>query len=229
MRYITTIDAARPALRGIADHSWHARALCHGMAPREADRLFFPRPRDHKAIAAAKSLCGQCPVKRDCFNHALGNGTKEGIWGGLTEAERRAWQAKISERLDYARVRAAFLGRDVHLSAAEREAVTRHAHVRGWSPERLAYTLRLDLDYARDLMREAAHAVEDRDRYWDLYGTTENQPQDQDENGDRDDAAPIEAEDDEEPGGTKDTPPVSAPVPGHVHTHALIAALGRAA
>ncbi|MFF8958686.1 WhiB family transcriptional regulator [Streptomyces sp. NPDC014894] len=227
MRYITTIDATRPALRGIADHSWHARALCRDLAPQRADELFFPRPRNHKAIAQAKSLCGGCPVKKDCFNHALDNGTKEGIWGGTTEAERQAWQAKISERLDYARVRAAFLGRDVHLSAAERKAVTRHAHVRGWTPERLAYTLQLDLDYARDLMREAAHAVEDRDRYWDLYGTTEDQPQDEGEGESPDDAA---AEtDDKQPGDKKDTPPVSSPVPGHIHTTALIAALGKAA
>ncbi|WP_329558828.1 WhiB family transcriptional regulator [Streptomyces uncialis] len=222
LRYITTIDATRPALRGIADHSWHARALCRGLAPQRADELFFPRPRNHKAIAQAKSICGGCPVKRDCFNHALDNCIKEGVWGGLTEAERRAWQAKISKRLDYARVRAAFFGRDVHLSAAEREAVTRHAHVRGWTPERLAYTLQLDLDYARDLMREAAHAVEDRDRYWDLYGTTEDQGEDEAD-------ATVVTPDDEQPCDEESTPPVSSPVPGHIHTQALIAALGKAA
>ncbi|MFD9715844.1 WhiB family transcriptional regulator [Streptomyces sp. NPDC059076] len=229
MRYITTIDATRPALRGIADHSWHARALCRDLPPAEADRLFFPGRRNHKAIAQAKALCGGCPVKRDCFNHALDNATKEGIWGGTTEAERRTWQAKISKRLDYARVRAAFLGRDVHLSTAEREAVTRHAHVRGWSPERLAYTLQLDLDYARDLMREAAHAVEDRDRYWDLYTTTEeNQAEDQDQGDDEADVM-ADAPDDEQPGHEESTPPVSSPVPGHIHTQALIAALGKVA
>ncbi|MGW5679625.1 WhiB family transcriptional regulator [Streptomyces sp. NPDC003860] len=229
MRYITTVDATRPALRGIADHSWHSRSLCRGLAPADADRLFFPRPRDHKAIAQAKTLCGGCPVKKDCFNHALDNGTKEGIWGGLTEGERQAWQAKVSERLDYARVRAAFIGRDVHLSIAERKAVTRHAHVRGWSPERLAYTLQLDLDYARDLMREAAHAVEDRDRYWDLYGSADDQPQDEGEGEDESPGdAPAET-DDEQSGDKTDTPPVSSPVPGHIHTHALIAALGKAA
>ncbi|MFI1886028.1 WhiB family transcriptional regulator [Streptomyces jumonjinensis] len=228
MRYITTIDATRPALRGIADHSWHTRGACHGMDSKLADKLFFPRPRDHKSIAQAKTLCGGCPVKKDCFNHALDNSTKEGIWGGLTEAERQAWQAKISERLDYARVRAAFIGRDVHLSTAERKAVTRHAHVRGWSPERLAYTLQLDLDYARDLMREAAHAVEDRDRYWDLYGSADDQPQHEDADESPQGTAD-ETAGDEQPAGEKPTAPVSAPVPGHIHTHALIAALGKAA
>ncbi|MET9296591.1 WhiB family transcriptional regulator [Streptomyces sp. NPDC003077] len=209
MRYITTTDTPPPALRGIADHSWHARGLCHGMTPADSDELFFPAPRDHEAIAEAKSICGRCPVKKDCFAYALDNEIRYGLWGGLTEAERRPWHAKVSKRLDYSRVRAAFQGRDIHLSDAEREAVTRHAYVRGWSPQRLAYTLRLDLDWARDLMRKAAHAVDDRDRYWGLYGedgTTGNE-RDQDEN--------------EEPS--------TSPVTRQVHTQALITALGKAA
>ncbi|MGW1194470.1 WhiB family transcriptional regulator [Streptomyces sp. NPDC002536] len=211
MRYITTDDAPPTPLRGIADHSWHVHGLCHGMTPEDADELFFPKPRDHQAIAEAKSICSRCPVKRDCFNHALDNTIKDGIWGGLTEAERRPWHAKINKRLDYARVRAAFQGRDVHLSDAEREAVTRHAYVRGWSPERLAYTLQLDLDWARDLMRNAAHAVADRDRYWDLYDDEETDTTD-------DERTPHDEDE-----------PTSSPVTRQVHTHALIAALGKAA
>ncbi|MFI0743291.1 WhiB family transcriptional regulator [Streptomyces sp. NPDC021100] len=212
MRYITTDDAPPTPLRGIADHSWHVRGLCHGMTPEDADEIFFPKPRDHQAIAEAKSLCGRCPVKRECFTHALDNAIKDGIWGGLTEAERRPWHAKVNARLDYARVRAAFAGRDVHLSDAERAAVTRHAYVRGWTPERLAHTLQLDLDYARDLMREAAHAVADRDRYWDLYDS-QDEPT----------TAPDQSRDDED-----EDEPASSPVTRQVHTHALIAALGKA-
>ncbi|MFF3556196.1 WhiB family transcriptional regulator [Streptomyces tsukubensis] len=82
------------------------------------------------AIAHAKSICSGCPVRKACFNSALEQGSKECVWGGTTEKERRPWQAKLHARLDYERVRAAFLGRDVHLSTAEREAVTRHAHRR---------------------------------------------------------------------------------------------------
>ncbi|MGW4200955.1 WhiB family transcriptional regulator [Streptomyces sp. NPDC004726] len=220
MRYITTNDD-RPMLRGLADHSWHARSACRSLSPAEADKLFFPLPRDHQAIARAKSICGPCPVKRACFNSALEQGSKEGIWGGLTEKERQPWRAKISKRLDYERVRAAFLGRDVHLSDAEREAVTRHAYVRGWTPERLAHALRLDLDYARDLIREAAHAVADRDRYWDLYGST---AEDQgDDNSSQGDAASEDEAADAEPGTE------FSPVPRHIHTQALITALGKAA
>ncbi|MEU5159624.1 WhiB family transcriptional regulator [Streptomyces sp. NPDC020875] len=223
MRYITTTDD-RPILRGIADHSWHARSACRDLPPSESDRLFFPLPRDHRSIAEAKSLCGGCPVKKACFNAALEQGSKEGIWGGLTEKERRPWRAKISKRLDYERVRSAFLGRDVHLSDAERETVTRHAYVRGWSPERLAHTLRLDLDYARDLMREAAHAVADRDRHWGLYGTAG----DQDDDGERPENSGSDGETSDDEQDEKPAEEFS-PVARHIHTKALITALGKAA
>ncbi|MGC4972504.1 WhiB family transcriptional regulator [Streptomyces sp. DT199] len=55
----------------------------------DADAVFFPLPRDHEAIAEAKELCGWCPVRRDCLDFALENVLNEGVWGGLTEAERR--------------------------------------------------------------------------------------------------------------------------------------------
>lgn len=166
MRHIITNTQPVPSLRGIADISWHARGNCHDLASEEADRMFFPAPRAHADIAEAKTLCGTCPVRQDCFTHALDNDIRWGLWGGLTEAERKPWHAKVTKRLDYTRVRAALMGRDVHLTAAERDAVTRAAYVRGWNAARLAYALRIDLDHARDLLRRAAHAIADRDRYW---------------------------------------------------------------
>lgn len=166
MRHITTNTQPVPVLRGIADASWHARGRCHGLAPAEADRLFFPAPRAHRDIAEAKSLCGACPVRQDCFTYALDNDLRWGLWGGMTEAERKPWRAKVAQRLDYTRVRAALLGRDVHLSPVERDAVTRHAAVRNWTSKRLAYILAVDVEHARDLMRQARQAITDRDRYW---------------------------------------------------------------
>ncbi|AJE81582.1 hypothetical protein SLNWT_1206 [Streptomyces albus] len=208
MRHITTNDTPAPILRGIADHSWQARGLCNGLAPNDIDELFFPGARARSAIDEAKSICGRCLVKKACFDYALDNEIRQGVWGGLTEAERRPWHAKVNKRLDYSRVKAAFEGRDVHLSDAERDAVTRHAYVRGWSPERLAYTLRLDLDWARDLMRNAAHAVADRDRYWDQADDAESTDDETAE--DDDDASSVQ-------------------VPRQVQTDSLIAALRKAA
>ncbi|WP_435124501.1 WhiB family transcriptional regulator [Actinacidiphila sp. bgisy144] len=219
MRHITTNSTSTPALRGIADHSWHARAACRGLDPTTAERLFFPAPRARGDIAQAKRICATCPVKQACFDYALDTESRRGMWGGLTETERRPWHAKVAKRLDYNRVKAAFQGRDIHLSPAERDAVTRHAYTRGWTAERLAYALRLDLLWARDLMRNAAHDVADRDRYW---GLTEGA----DLNDEEEELAPgadpeEEALDDDAatPGG----------VTRHVHTAALIAALRKAA
>lgn len=163
MRHITTYDTPT-GLRGIGDTSWHTRGACHGMDVEDADAVFFPGPRDHEDIAEAKELCGWCPVRRDCLNYALENSLKEGIWGGLTEAERRPWHDGLSQRLDYQRVTAIFRGRDVHLTAAERQIVIDHAYVRGWQPDRLAVALRISRTHARDLLQQAATKVFDRDR-----------------------------------------------------------------
>ncbi|OII62899.1 MULTISPECIES: WhiB family transcriptional regulator [unclassified Streptomyces] len=164
MRHITTHDAPATGLRGIADTSWHTHGACHGMDVEDADAVFFPLPRDHEAIAEAKELCGWCPVRSDCLNYALENVLKEGIWGGLTEAERRPWHDGLPQRLDYRRVTAFFQGRNVHLTEAERQVVIDHAYVRGWRPDRLAAGLQISHKHARDLLRQAANKVLDRDR-----------------------------------------------------------------
>ena len=36
----------------------------------------------------AKGICAACPVRSDCLAHAVVNGERDGIWGGLTEEER---------------------------------------------------------------------------------------------------------------------------------------------
>jgi WhiB family transcriptional regulator, redox-sensing transcriptional regulator len=160
LRYITTHDAPASGIRSVGDHSWHARGACHGMDPADADRIFFPTPRAYQAITEAKALCHSCPVRRTCLAAALDTESTTGIWGGLTEAERRRWHTKVHRRLEYARVHAALHGRDVHLSPREREAVVHQAYVRGWPASRLAAVLRVAYDWARDLLHEehlAAH------------------------------------------------------------------------
>ncbi|MFE6164895.1 WhiB family transcriptional regulator [Streptomyces sp. NPDC056486] len=164
MRHITTHDAPTTGLRGIGDTSWHTSGMCHGMDVEDADAVFFPLPRDHQAIAEAKELCGLCSVRRDCLDFALQNVLKEGVWGGLTEAERRPWHDGLHQRLDYQRVTAFFRGRDVHLTETERQIVIDHAYVRGWRPDRLAAALQISHKHARDLLRQAANKVFDRDR-----------------------------------------------------------------
>jgi WhiB family redox-sensing transcriptional regulator len=52
-------------------------------------------------IEEAKSVCGACPVVSECREYALDNGITDGIWGGLTEDERRV----VARRRSRARAR----------------------------------------------------------------------------------------------------------------------------
>ena len=67
---------------------WRHRAACHGEDP----ELFFPIGAAGPAlaqIARAKQVCARCPVRATCLRFALVTGQDYGIWGGLTEGERR--------------------------------------------------------------------------------------------------------------------------------------------
>jgi WhiB family redox-sensing transcriptional regulator len=37
----------------------------------------------------AKAVCARCEIQRDCLRYALGAGSIQGVWGGMTEEERR--------------------------------------------------------------------------------------------------------------------------------------------
>ena len=63
--------------------SWQTRANCMGVDP----DLFFPER--GASTREAKEVCRGCVVREDCLEYALANGEKFGIWGGLSERERR--------------------------------------------------------------------------------------------------------------------------------------------
>ena len=62
---------------------WKSRANCMGVDP----DLFFPER--GMSTREAKEVCRGCVVREDCLEYALANGEKFGIWGGLSERERR--------------------------------------------------------------------------------------------------------------------------------------------
>jgi WhiB family transcriptional regulator, redox-sensing transcriptional regulator len=66
-----------------AERRWQERANCLGVDP----DLFFPER--GASTREAKGVCGGCEVRLDCLEYALCNGEKFGIWGGLSERERR--------------------------------------------------------------------------------------------------------------------------------------------
>jgi WhiB family redox-sensing transcriptional regulator len=74
-----------------AERTWQLRAACRG--PESA--LFFPPTyperkddRDGRETRA-KAICAECAVRAECLDYALSIREPHGIWGGLTEAERR--------------------------------------------------------------------------------------------------------------------------------------------
>lgn len=60
---------------------WPLRAKCRGM-----NDALFPEGKDQKR---AKAVCMGCPVRPQCLAEALDNGIEWGVWGGMTERERR--------------------------------------------------------------------------------------------------------------------------------------------
>jgi WhiB family redox-sensing transcriptional regulator len=63
--------------------SWREQAACRGLDT----SIFFP-PSDLEA-GAAKAICAQCPVREQCLEWAIASRQEEGIWGGMTDGERR--------------------------------------------------------------------------------------------------------------------------------------------
>jgi hypothetical protein len=41
----------------------------------------------------AKAVCAECPVRQDCLDYAMANDEHYGIWGGLSEKERRRFRS----------------------------------------------------------------------------------------------------------------------------------------
>jgi WhiB family redox-sensing transcriptional regulator len=65
------------------ERSWQRLANCLGVDP----DLFFPER--GVSTREAKEVCRGCVVRAECLDYALANGEKFGIWGGLSERERR--------------------------------------------------------------------------------------------------------------------------------------------
>src|SRR6266545_5134092 len=62
---------------------WTARAACRNADP---DALFVQGAAQNRA----KLICRGCPVRTECLADALDNRIEFGVWGGMTERERRA-------------------------------------------------------------------------------------------------------------------------------------------
>ncbi len=79
------------------DTSWQDDALCAQSDP----EAFFPEKGG--STREAKKICGRCPAADACLQYALDNDERFGIWGGLSERERRDLK-RSAERIDLDRV-----------------------------------------------------------------------------------------------------------------------------
>ena len=67
----------------VEEPGWQERALCAQTDP----EAFFPEKGG--STREAKRICTRCEVRAECLEYALGQDERFGIWGGLSERERR--------------------------------------------------------------------------------------------------------------------------------------------
>ncbi|MBX9247177.1 WhiB family transcriptional regulator [Actinotalea ferrariae] len=69
--------------------SWQERALCAQTDP----EAFFPEKGG--STREAKKVCTGCEVRAECLEYALAHDERFGIWGGLSERERRKLKKRV--------------------------------------------------------------------------------------------------------------------------------------
>ena len=84
----TVLDPAPPLLAHLGGEDegvlgWQERALCAQTDP----EAFFPEKGG--STREAKRICVSCEVRAECLEYALANDERFGIWGGMSERERR--------------------------------------------------------------------------------------------------------------------------------------------
>ena len=84
----SSAERTAPEMAWVED--WTIAAGCRGMDP---DELFVQGAAQNRA----KVVCATCPVRTECLADALDNRVEYGVWGGMTERERRALLRKRPE------------------------------------------------------------------------------------------------------------------------------------
>lgn len=86
--FVDPVDLGVPGVRRVDQEddgalAWQAEALCAQTDP----EAFFPEKGG--STRDAKRICASCDVRSECLEYALNNDERFGIWGGLSERERR--------------------------------------------------------------------------------------------------------------------------------------------
>ena len=78
-----SVEQQSPARGPVGMAVWAERGACRGTDP---DALFVQGAEQNRA----KNVCLSCVVRTECLADALDHRTEFGVWGGMTERERRA-------------------------------------------------------------------------------------------------------------------------------------------
>ena len=87
--YVDPVNLGVPGVRRASEEladtalAWQTDALCSQTDP----EAFFPEKGG--STRDAKRICTMCEVREECLQYALDNDERFGIWGGLSERERR--------------------------------------------------------------------------------------------------------------------------------------------
>jgi WhiB family redox-sensing transcriptional regulator len=82
-RYYKSFAVPPHTLNAFLPPEWTEQALCAQTDPES----FYPEKGE--PTANAKKVCARCEVKAECLAYALDNRERYGVWGGLSERERR--------------------------------------------------------------------------------------------------------------------------------------------
>jgi WhiB family redox-sensing transcriptional regulator len=98
------------------------RAKCRGM-----EDALFPEASDQKR---ARLLCSGCPVRFECLAEALDNRIEWGIWGGMTERERRLLLRQHADVTSWSSVLMAQAEKQANQSLSAKNSPTRRSAAR---------------------------------------------------------------------------------------------------
>ncbi|GAB3585272.1 MULTISPECIES: WhiB family transcriptional regulator [unclassified Leifsonia] len=92
--FIDPVKLGVPGVRPNVDDdnplAWQSDSLCAQTDP----EAFFPEKGG--STRDAKRICTSCEVRTQCLEYALANDERFGIWGGLSERERRKLRKRAS-------------------------------------------------------------------------------------------------------------------------------------
>ena len=104
-------------MTAVQSEDWTMRAKCRGM-----EDALFPDASDQKR---ARLLCSGCPVRFECLAEALDNRIEWGVWGGMTERERRLLLRQRTDVVSWSSILVGKQGAQADALSAKRQPTRR--------------------------------------------------------------------------------------------------------